>query len=113
MSKVLTKLSAYVARSSRYDNLSKDSLEHMREHGEKKIREAHGREQVIGAFEQSISAKLLNQKFGTNYATADFTENGQITMVSGRSSSGVSRHREIPDIVKTSEEPENISDFTF
>lgn len=91
-------ISKYEKDAHKFDKLSYKELEEMRLHGEEGMKSMQGVEKVSSALQQSISAKLLNQTYGTQYDVAEFDEQGHVYMESVQVESVKICEREIPEL---------------
>lgn len=96
MSKILQ--SSLLQIEQKYQNLPQQRLEQLRCHGEELLSRSERKAQVTGALEQSIAARILNQKYATTYDIADFDEHGQIVM---QSTMNTKRNRALPELRMT------------
>lgn len=91
-------ISKYEKDAHKFDKLRYKELEEMRLHGEEGMKSMQGVEKVSSALQQSISAKLLNQNYGTQYDVAEFDEQGHVYMESVQAESVKICEREIPEL---------------
>lgn len=70
----------YDRMAHQFDQLPEGMLERLRMQSESRLEHADGLEQARNVFQQAVSSKLLNQNFGTSYASASYDENGKVYM---------------------------------
>lgn len=70
----------YDRMAHQFDQLPEGMLERLRMQAESRLEHADGLDQARNVFQQAVSSKLLNQNFGTDYASAAYDENGKVYM---------------------------------